>query len=188
MSARRTANEELSREAILDTARQLFIENGYDKTSMRQVATELKCSHGAIYYHFKNKADLFQAVVSHDFSKLDFLIDEIMATDSQPMEKCRAILLKYIEFGLQNKSHYEMMFMLKDQEVQGYLQDHPNQSYEKFADALHSLTKGQMTIKDMWCLFLSLHGFVSYYCYTSQTFDDVQVLAEAHVAFLMKGM
>ena len=188
MSARRTASEELSREAILDTARQLFIENGYEKTSMRQVATALQCSHGAIYYHFKNKADLFQAVVSHDFSKLDLLIDEIMDTDLQSKEKCRAIFLKYIEFGLQNKSHYEMMFMLKDQEVQGYLQDHPNQSYVKFAGAVHTLADGTMTIKDMWCLFLSLHGFVSYYCYTSQTYADVKVLAEAHVDFLMKGV
>ncbi|QTD39669.1 TetR/AcrR family transcriptional regulator [Sporosarcina sp. Te-1] len=188
MSARRTANEELSKETILDTARQLFIENGYEKTSMRQVATALQCSHGAIYYHFKNKADLFQAVVSHDFSKLDLLIDEILETDWISRDKCRAIFLKYIEFGLQNKSHYEMMFMLKDQEVQGYLHDHPNQSYGKFADAIHTLTDGTLSIKDMWCLFLSLHGFVSYYCYTSQTYEDVQVLAEAHVAFLMKGI
>lgn len=188
MSARRTTSEELTRDAIMDTARQLFIENGYGKTSMRQVANVLQCSHGAIYYHFTNKAELFHAVVSHDFSKLDLLIDEIMETDMEPREKCRMIFLKYIEFGLQNKSHYEMMFMLKDQEVQGYLQDHPNQSYEKFANAIYKLVDGELTLKDIWCLFLSLHGFVSYYCYTSQTYEDIKVLAEAHVELLLKGI
>lgn len=188
LSARRTANDELSRASILDTARTLFIEKGYDNTSMRQVASALNCSHGAIYYHFKNKAELFHAIIEEDFLLLDGLMDEIFASTMEPKAKCRLLLLKYIEFGLTHKNHYEMMFMLKDAEVRGYIQKQPNTTYEKFAVAIHSLSNHAMTIKEIWSLFLSLHGFVSYYCYTEQTYDEMHTLAEAHVDFLLRGM
>lgn len=188
MSARRTTKEELSREMIIETARKLFVENGYEKSSMRQVATVLKCSHGAIYYHFKNKQELFQEIVSADFGKLDLLLDEIMSSPMESKQKYRLILLKYIEFGIRNKSHYEMMFMLKDQEAQGYLHEQPNMTYEKFAASIKILANQSLSIKDIWNLFLSLHGFVSYYCYTTQTYEELQLLAESHVDFLMKGL
>lgn len=188
MSARRTSTEDLSRELIMDTARKLFTQHGYEKSSMRQLATVLKCSHGAIYYHFKNKAALFQEIVSEDFLKLDHLLDEVMATELDSKQKCRLIFLKYMEFGLRNKNHYEMMFMLKDKEVQGYLHGKPNNSYEKFAASLYSLASESLSIKDIWSLFFSLHGFVAHYCYTSQTYEDVQPLAEAHADFLLKGL
>ncbi|MFT4104131.1 MAG: helix-turn-helix domain-containing protein [Lacrimispora sp.] len=54
-------------EAIITAARKLFIENGYDNVSMRDVAAELSISVGNLTYHFKKKEDLLEAVVM-DFS------------------------------------------------------------------------------------------------------------------------
>lgn len=63
MSPRKSGHPELTREMIMDAARDLFVQKGYQHVSMRQIAKELNYSHGAIYYHFKNKAELFYALV-----------------------------------------------------------------------------------------------------------------------------
>ena len=58
MSPRKAVKQELTREMIMNVARNLFVQQGYQHTSMRKIATELGYSHGSIYYHFKNKAEL----------------------------------------------------------------------------------------------------------------------------------
>jgi AcrR family transcriptional regulator len=46
------------RERILDVALELFIEQGYDKTSLREIAERLDVTKAALYYHFERKDDI----------------------------------------------------------------------------------------------------------------------------------
>jgi AcrR family transcriptional regulator len=55
--------EELStRDRILDVALDLFIANGYDKTSLREIAEQLGFTKAALYYHFASKEDMLLAL------------------------------------------------------------------------------------------------------------------------------
>jgi AcrR family transcriptional regulator len=49
---------ELKRDAILRTAAQLFLEHGYQKTSMSLLSTRLKITKPALYYYFRNKEEI----------------------------------------------------------------------------------------------------------------------------------
>jgi AcrR family transcriptional regulator len=51
-----------TRERILDIALDLFTSQGYDKTSLRQIAERLGFSKAAIYYHFASKGDILMAL------------------------------------------------------------------------------------------------------------------------------
>jgi AcrR family transcriptional regulator len=51
-----------TRERILDIALELFTVQGYDKTSLRQIAERLGFSKAAIYYHFDSKGDILMAL------------------------------------------------------------------------------------------------------------------------------
>jgi TetR/AcrR family acrAB operon transcriptional repressor len=53
-----------TRAALVELAGQLFAERGYIQTSVRDIARHARCTSGAIYGHFRNKADLLAAVVS----------------------------------------------------------------------------------------------------------------------------
>ena len=46
------------RERILDVALELFNEQGYDATSLREIAERLGVTKAALYYHFKSKGDI----------------------------------------------------------------------------------------------------------------------------------
>jgi AcrR family transcriptional regulator len=51
-----------TRERILDVALDLFIEKGYDKTSLREIAAQLGFTKAALYYHFSSKEDILMAL------------------------------------------------------------------------------------------------------------------------------
>jgi AcrR family transcriptional regulator len=51
-----------TRERILDVALDLFIENGFHKTSLREIAEQLGVTKAALYYHFASKEDILMAL------------------------------------------------------------------------------------------------------------------------------
>lgn len=57
-----TPETKSTRERILDVALDLFIEKGYDKTSLREIAEPLGFSKAALYYHFASKEDILMAL------------------------------------------------------------------------------------------------------------------------------
>ncbi|MCE7861481.1 MAG: TetR/AcrR family transcriptional regulator, partial [Chloroflexi bacterium CFX2] len=54
---------EVTRLAIEDAAVELFIEQGYHATSMRQIADRAGLALGGIYNHFASKEEIFEAIV-----------------------------------------------------------------------------------------------------------------------------
>ncbi len=61
---KRQIRGEQTRTAILDAAMKLFLESGYNGTSMRQIANEAGIALGGIYNHFPGKEDIFKALVA----------------------------------------------------------------------------------------------------------------------------
>lgn len=62
--ARRTKEEaQATRHKLLDAAEHLFQEQGVSRTSLQDIARRAGATRGAIYWHFKDKADLFNAMM-----------------------------------------------------------------------------------------------------------------------------
>jgi AcrR family transcriptional regulator len=77
---------ESTRERILDVALELFTDQGFDGTSMREIAARLGISKPAIYYHFASKEEILMALHMrlHDFGKaaLERLADQAVTLES----------------------------------------------------------------------------------------------------------
>ncbi len=62
--ARKTKEDALAtRNLLLDAAEKVFLEKGFSHTSLNDIARAADLTRGAVYWHFKNKADLFEAMV-----------------------------------------------------------------------------------------------------------------------------
>lgn len=188
MSPRKKASQELTKEIILQTARTQFIEKGFQQVSMRGIAKLLGCSHGAIYYHFKNKAELFYAIVEDDFSKLNHRLEETMQGSEDDSTKLYNVFMNYIEFGLNHQSQYELMFLVRNSEVDSLSQASANHSYDKFAQAVQSLSKKNLKIVEVWSAYIALHGFVCLYLGYVDNFEEAKEAAKSHVNFIIKGL
>lgn len=66
------------RQNIIQVALREFLENGYERTSMRRIAALAGISHGNIYRYFESKEVLYQSLVERSQSKLMFLLQDIL--------------------------------------------------------------------------------------------------------------
>jgi len=64
-----------TRERILETALTLFARQGYDATSMREIAEQLGITKAALYYHFDSKADIVRAMLADTERRVAELAD-----------------------------------------------------------------------------------------------------------------
>jgi AcrR family transcriptional regulator len=62
MSRTQSERSEATRAQLLNVAQELFTEHGFDKTPLDLVAERAGVTKGALYHHFRNKRELFQAV------------------------------------------------------------------------------------------------------------------------------
>jgi len=99
-----------TRDKILDAARELFVNEGYEGVSMRKVAQKIEYSPTAIYVHFQDKEQLFLELCHSDFRRLAESFGQL-ALVPDPVERLRRIGHAYMQFGLENPNHYRMMFM-----------------------------------------------------------------------------
>ncbi|HKD19269.1 MAG TPA: TetR/AcrR family transcriptional regulator [Thermoanaerobaculia bacterium] len=98
------------RTRILDAARELFAEQGYDAVTMRKIAERIEYSPTAIYFHFRDKQTLLRELCDADFGALaqDF---QKIARLGDPIDRLRQIGRAYVEFAIAYPSHYRLMFM-----------------------------------------------------------------------------
>ena len=98
------------RQMILDTARKLFAERGFDAVSMRAIADAIEYSPTAIYLYFPDKEALFRQICHADFASLAQAFQRIGRIDD-PVERIRQVGRAYVRFGIEHPQHYRLMFM-----------------------------------------------------------------------------
>lgn len=83
----RKNNPKQAIENIITVSAKLFVEKGYDKTSMQDIVDALGMSKGGIFHHFKSKEDIFNAVMERQF-------DQIIETINQWFEEMDGLTAK----------------------------------------------------------------------------------------------
>ena len=108
---RQVRDKELFRTRILDAARELIQENGYDKLTIRKIADRIEYSPMSLYNHFSDKDDILIALAREGFAKLGKALPKPGSGD--PILVLRKALLQYIDFGLKHPDEYELVFMTR---------------------------------------------------------------------------
>lgn len=99
------------REEILQAAKELFLEHGYDSTTIRRIADRVGISAPALYLYFKDKEALMLALCDQTFGHLLEAISEIERTVEDPLERIRRFGEAYARFGLSHPDEYRLVFL-----------------------------------------------------------------------------
>ena len=88
---RRTEHATDTRAALVEAARRLFAAQGYDGTGTEQIVADARVTRGALYHHFRDKADLFRAVMAEAAASVAMqLVDEQLASEAaSPLSEIR---------------------------------------------------------------------------------------------------
>ncbi|MGY8812431.1 MAG: TetR family transcriptional regulator [Pseudomonadales bacterium] len=95
---RRTKEDaEKTRLKIIEAALTLFSRNGYSNTTLAMIGTEAGYSRGPIYWHFKNKDDLFQAVLAYSQEPLGQLVAQARTGELAPLATIERFVRRWFD-------------------------------------------------------------------------------------------
>jgi len=109
---RRTRERAETRERILEAAREMFVQHGYEATTMRAIADRIEYTPTAIYHHFRSKEALLTELANLDFRSLAGAFQRIGRV-ADPLERLRLTGQAYVEFALKHPMQYQLMFMTR---------------------------------------------------------------------------
>ena len=109
---RKERNREEMKQRIIDAAIQMFLEEGYEKTSIRNIAEKIEYSPATIYLYYKDKDELLYDVQAQAFEKLLNAFRE-QAVAKNPFKRLEQIMVTYLHFGKKNQELYDLMFIIR---------------------------------------------------------------------------
>src|SRR5688500_8893884 len=82
----------VSRDEIIEAAVQLFNQNGYHATSMRDIAHAVAIQKPSLYHHFESKEAILLCILEIGMDQLITELDRIVASDISCIDKLRAAI------------------------------------------------------------------------------------------------
>jgi TetR/AcrR family fatty acid metabolism transcriptional regulator len=135
-----------TQEAMLDAAQRALVKYGYQKATMQQIATETGCAPGTFYLYFKNKQQLFEAIVSRHWGTLFGRTQAAMAGCDNPLEKLRLGLIAVFEFQKENELFFKVAltaFPLRHRRLEAKLKELGPQSAQMTQMVIGELRRAQ---------------------------------------------
>ncbi len=112
VSERRIRERLDTRQSILTVARELFLEKGFEATTIRNIAEKIEYSPSVIYQYFKDKNEIFYTIHSDAFSELIRYM-RVSEMHKNPVDQLIALGEIYIKFALDNPGLYDLMFIME---------------------------------------------------------------------------
>lgn len=115
--ARKTKEEaQLTRQQIIDAAREVFLTNGVSRTTLQDIAKQAGVTRGAVYWHFRNKHELFHAMRDQVFLPLIDRMDDTLLVEEMhdPLATIEHFLCGTIQILEENqpiRETYEIMMV-----------------------------------------------------------------------------
>ena len=94
---------------ILQVAEQLFAEEGFDGTSVRDIAKKANINVAMISYYFGSKEKLLEALVLYRISSMRLHLENLYQENISPIEKIEKLIVYYIERVNKNRCMYQIL-------------------------------------------------------------------------------
>ncbi|MFY0255044.1 TetR/AcrR family transcriptional regulator [Chitinophaga sp. 30R24] len=156
------------RRRIVDAAIKMFVEDGYEKVSIRNIADKIEYSPATIYLYYKDKDQLLYDVQSEAFATLasEFIL-KINADD--PFKRLEQLAIAYLDFAREYPELYDLMFIIKapmNAVMKEEKWENGDPSYDRLYHLMQEcIDKKLVRFKDATIGTLSVwafgHGFVS---------------------------
>ncbi len=127
---------------ILRSAREIFHKRGFYGTTMEDIALHSGFDRRTIYNHFKNKEDIFAALISGILSDIEIVFDEASQEPANSLDRLKNLLLRLLDLYIENAhllnifmSDYETSEIKKRRHVSAYTLKNIS-SYKKIESCL----------------------------------------------------
>ncbi|HSH54921.1 MAG TPA: TetR family transcriptional regulator [Methylotenera sp.] len=107
---------ELTRQQIIDAAREVFLVRGVSRSTLEHIAAQANVTRGAVYWHFKNKTEIFHALRDQVFLPLIDRMDDTLAVESNvdpltQIENSLCDTIHELNENMEMRQTYEIMMI-----------------------------------------------------------------------------
>jgi TetR/AcrR family transcriptional regulator, cholesterol catabolism regulator len=162
----REAISNLKRERILAAAVDLFYRQGYGKTTLDQVASELQVTKPFIYAHFASKNELLVEICSRAITLAHDALNRAMSQDASVSERLETVVSDFLTAVLNHQPH-AMIYSREEKELTQKDRDTINQLRRDFDRRLVELVQqgvasGEFQVDDVQLTTLAIGGIVGW--------------------------
>ena len=162
----REAISNLKRERIVAAAVDLFYKQGYGKTTLDQVASELQVTKPFIYGHVDSKNALLAEICSRAINLAHESLNRVMAQDASVTERLETVVTDFLKAVLTHQPH-AMIYSREEKELAQADRDAINRLRREFDHRLVDLVKqgvtaGEFQVEDVNLTALAIGGIVGW--------------------------
>jgi len=152
MSMRKTKEEaENTREDLLKAAALVFSDKGVARSTLAEIAKAAGVTRGAIYWHFENKAEIFDAL--HDRMHqpfMDTLIEALKDRDTDPLNQLCDLWIKiFCELGEDEHRKQGLILFMGKTDYSGELEAYKDKHLKKFEESMQLFRDYFKAMKEM---------------------------------------
>jgi AcrR family transcriptional regulator len=103
-------DKEIIRLKIISTAGQIFSKYGFKKTTMEEIASAVKMGKSSIYYYYKSKEEIFEAVVLHEANILRNELTKAIKSVDSPLDKMKNYVFVRMKSFEKLSNYYNAIF------------------------------------------------------------------------------
>jgi len=174
--------QEFKRRRILEEARELFFEQGYEATTLDSIAESLDVTKPFLYSYFRNKSEILNAICEIGITESIAAQGEVLAMDLAPGEKLRLIVERVTSIVIRDQK-YVVVYNREEKNLEAAEQKHLIEMRKQFDQRLAKLLEegnvaGEFVIDQPRMLAVSISGILTwvatwYRPRTSYTTTDV---------------
>ena len=163
----REREREARKSAVLDAARELFLERGFNGTTTKQIAKNCELSEATLFFYFRSKNEIFTSLL---FEGIEFWargLEKIAALDLPPGEKLARIWKFYGQVDAEHPEYYQLSAFLArpmatadvSEEVRERIIRRSGDNFRQLAAILEDVLgngRGRIAADLLWSTYLGL--------------------------------
>jgi AcrR family transcriptional regulator len=182
------------RQEILEAAKRVFVEEGYEKATIRRIAATVGISSTALYVYFADKNAILAEICALTFHQLTRRCEDLRDAVPDPLEVLRDAVIHYIEFGLEHPHEYHLTFNTPlPVEIKGHANDPGDCAFQSFRGLVQDVVRARHLHEDDGTalaqqLWAGMHGLVSLVLLRPDfPWIERSALVKGHVKLLIEG-
>lgn len=178
------------RQAILDTALQIGLAEGFEAISIRKIINQMKYSTGVVYHHFKDKQEIIDAIEASETAKYYGTISQLVDETVDAVSNMVAVFRRSMQLAMEEPEKYNLIVLHK------YSRYKPSPSpwIAHISENLkRDMEAGRVRMMDahnaafsIWSSFLGFNLMISRM--EGLTMDQAQAMFNVQVDIIFKGV
>ena len=178
------------RQAILDTALEIGMKEGFEELSIRKIINQMRYSTGVVYHHFKDKQEIIDAIEAAETKWLQGQIMELLDESKDVAAEIETVFKRILKLAFEEPEKYNLIVLHKysrrKSEQPGWITHLSKRLQEGMDKGLIKEMDTEKAAFAIWSSFLGFHLMISRQ--RELTMEEAEEMFKVQLNIILKGV